>query len=125
MDPNPVEHSVWVIQLLKKEVAIATVWSTRIALCESAQVFINKCRDVSQLSIPEETLSLLWQSLGVCAGDRGYESVRTAAARAVGAFVRWVDAHPDWDAIRSKVKAEIPGMVAAETSSAIQAEYTT
>jgi hypothetical protein len=124
IDPNAVEHATWIIQLFNKEVPSATIWSTRIALCTTAQTFIKKSSGVSSIAVSEENLSLLWQSLKVCAGDRGYESVRTAAAKTVADFVRWVDGRPEWVGIRSKIRSELEEIIAAETSSVIQAEYT-
>jgi hypothetical protein len=65
----------------------------------------------------------LWESLKIVAGDRGYESVRTAAAKAVAEFVEWVHGHQEWDRVRRKIEIELPGIISAETSTVIQAEY--
>ena len=116
---------MFIINLISKEVPVATVWSTRIAICKSAQTFINKCTDVSSLTISEETLNILWQSLKICTADRGYESVRTAAAKTVADFVRWVDGRPEsWGILGAQIRTELDEIIAAETSGAIVAEYT-
>jgi hypothetical protein len=124
IDLDAVKHATWIIQLFHKELPVATVWSTRIALCKSTQTFINKCKAVPSIAIPEEELSLLWQSLKICAGDRGYESVRTAAAKAVADFVRLVEGRSEWAGLQSQTGVELPEIIAAETSTIIQAEYT-
>jgi len=99
------------------------VWSTRTAICKSAQLFISKCVQTPELQISEIVIDSLWESLKIVAGDRGYESVRTAAAQAVAEFIRWVRAHPNWSGIQSRIERELPGIIQAETSSVIQAEY--
>ena len=99
------------------------MWSTRIALCKSAQAFVNKCKINPQVALPEVTVSSLWESLKIVAGDRGYESVRTAAAKAVAEFVEWVEGHQEWSQIQHTIRIELPGIIAAETSTVIQAEY--
>ena len=75
------------------------------------------------MTLSENVISALWEKLKVVAGDRGYESVRTAAAKTVADFVEWVDGHPEWSHVRQKIREELPGIVEAETSSVIQAEY--
>jgi hypothetical protein len=115
---------VWIIKLFNTEIPFATVWSTRIALCNAAQKFINKCTIAPQISLPENNVSELWESLKVVAGDRGYESVRTAAAKTVADFVEWINGHSEWTNTQERVRGELPEIIAAETSSVIQAEYT-
>jgi hypothetical protein len=75
------------------------------------------------LTLSENVIFPLWEKLKVVAGDRGYESVRTAAAKTVAAFVEWVDGHPEWTHVQQKIRVELPGIIEAETSSVIQAEY--
>ena len=65
----------------------------------------------------------MWESLKMVAGDRGYESVRTAAAKAVAEFVEWIEGHSEWPQVQNLVRAQLPGIIAAETSTVIQAEY--
>lgn len=109
--------------MISTEIPIASVWSSRIALSKAAQVFVNKCMSTPQLSVPENQISQLWESLKIVAGDQGYESVRTAGVKAVADFVEWVNGHPEWVTIQEKIKRDLVGMIAAETSSVIQAEY--
>lgn len=123
IDPDRVEHAQWIMKFLSSEIPIATVWSTRIALCQSVQAFIQKCIITPQLTVPESLVATMWESLKLVAGDRGYESVRTAAAKAVAEFVEWVEGHPEWSQVQNTVRAQLPGIIAAETSSVIQAEY--
>lgn len=118
------DDGIWIINLISKEIPVATIWSTRIALCNATQAFINKCIITPQLSFPESNVASLWESLKIVAGDRGYESVRTAAAKTVGDFVGWVEGHPEWIGVQQTIKGELPGIIAAETSSVIRAEYT-
>jgi hypothetical protein len=68
-------------------------------------------------------VSSLWQSLKIVAEDRGYESVRTAAAKTVADFVEWVKEHPEWTQTQQSLRIELPRIIEAETSSVIQAEY--
>lgn len=49
--------------------------------------------------------------------------MRTAAAKAVAEFMDWVREHREWDGVERKVKMELPSIIAAETSTVIQAEY--
>ena len=114
---------MWIINLFNTEIPIATVWSTRIAICKAAQTFINKCIITPTLTISENVVLSLWESLKVVAGDRGYESVRTAAAKTVADFVEWIEGHPEWTQVRQRISIELPAIIQAETSSVIQAEY--
>jgi hypothetical protein len=123
IDAENTTHAIWLIGLLNSEIPLATVWSTRIGLCNSAQTFIKKCILYSKFSIPEDVVVSLWEKLKVLAGDRGYESVRMAAAKTVADFVEWIYEHNEWSQLQSKIKTELPGIVEAETSSVIQAEY--
>ena len=75
------------------------------------------------MSLSEIIVSALWEKLKVVAGDRGYESVRTAAAKTVAEFVEWVDGHPQWTNLQQRIRVELPVIIEAETSSVIQAEY--
>ena len=77
-----------------------------------------------QLSVPEDLISSLWARLKIVAGDRGYESVRTAAAKAISDFISWVDEHPEWNTTQSIIKLELPSIIAEETSGVIRAELT-
>ena len=124
IDPDAVEHAKWIITLLTSEIPKATVWSTRIALCKSIQTFISKCKAIPQLSIPEDLVALIWQGLKIMAGDRGYETVRTAAAKAVADFIKWVNDHPEWFNTQSIVKTQLPAIIAEEPSTVIRAEFT-
>ena len=123
VDPNRVANAVWILNLFTTEIPIATVWSTRIAVCKAAQTFIHKCIGISDLTLPEESLLPFWESLKIVASDRGYESVRTAAARTVGKLVEWVKGHPEWTRTQQKIRGELPGVIEAETSTVVQAEY--
>jgi len=123
VDTQRTDNAVWIINLFNGETPIATVWSTRIAICKAAQSFINKCTITPDLTFSENVVLSLWESLKVVAGDRGYESVRTAAAKAVADFVEWVDGHPEWAQVQQKIRLELPGIIQSETSSVIQAEY--
>jgi hypothetical protein len=111
------------MNLFSAEIPIATVWSTRITICKAAQIFINKCINTPDLTVSEDVVSSLWESLKIVAGDRGYESVRVAAAKAVAEFVEWIEGHSEWAHIQQKVRLELPGIIESETSSVIQAEY--
>ena len=111
------------MNLFNAEIPVATVWSNRIAICKAAQTFINKCTITPDLTVSEDVVSSLWESLKIVAGDRGYESVRIAAAKAVADFVEWIEGHSEWTHIQQKVRLELPGMIESETSSVIQAEY--
>ena len=123
IDPHKSQNAEWILNLFSAEIPVATVWSTRVAICRALQILINKCIPHPDLTISQETMSLVWQRLKLVAGDRGYESVRTAAAKTVADFVDWVERHPEWHDIQNTVRVELPGIVAAETSSIIQAEY--
>lgn len=124
IDPDAIENAKWIVDFLTAEIPIATVWSTRIALCKSIETFIIKCRGAPRLSVPEASISALWKSLKVVAGDRGYESVRTAAAKSISEFIKWINEHSEWSAIHNTIKIELPGILAEETSSVIRAEFT-
>jgi len=123
IDPDRVQNALWIVNLFNAEIPIATVWSTRIAICKAAQTFITKCIITPTLTFPPEAVSSLWQSLKIVAGDRGYESVRSAAAKTVAEFVEWVERHPEWVQVQQQIRSELPGIIEAETSSVIQAEY--
>jgi len=75
------------------------------------------------MQVSEPVVDSLWESLKIVAGDRGYESVRSAAAKAIAEFIRWVRAHPNWSGVQGRVERELPSIIQAETSSVIQAEY--
>lgn len=124
IDPETAVNAKWIIGLVTSELPKATVWSTRIALCKSIQTFIGNCKSVPQLSVPEDLISSLWARLKIVAGDRGYESVRTAAAKAISDFISWVDEHPEWNTTQSIIKLELPSIIAEETSGVIRAELT-
>jgi hypothetical protein len=117
-------HAIWLIDLLNTEIPIATVWSTRIALCNSAQTFIKKCIIESTFTIPEGVVASLWENLKLLAGDRGYESVRMAAAKTVAEFSEWVHRHSEWSRLQNNLKMDLSSLIEAETSTVIQAEYT-
>ena len=123
VDSQRIDNAVWIINLLITEIPIATVWSTRIAICKAAQKFINKCTITPDLTFSENVISLLWESLKTVAGDRGYESVRTAAAKTVADFVEWIDGHSEWAHVQQALSIELPGIIESETSSVIQAKY--
>jgi hypothetical protein len=123
IDLDKVQNAIWIINLFNSEIPIATVWSTRIAICKAAQAFITKCIITPTLDIPQDAVSSLWKSLKIVAGDRGYESVRTAAAKTVAEFFEWVEGHSEWVHVQQQIKSELPGIIEAETSSVIQAEY--
>lgn len=116
-------HAVWIIKLFNAEIPVATIWSTRIAICKAIQTFVNKCDVAPDLTLPEDVIASLWESLKVVAGDRGYESVRTAAASAVADYVEWVRGHQEWPNVEQKINVDMPGIIAEETSSVIQAKY--
>ena len=117
------QNAIWIITLFNTEIPIATVWSTRIAICKAAQTYITKCAITPTLTFSQDAVSSLWQSLKIVAGDRGYESVRTAAAKSVAEFVDWVEGHSEWIQVQQQIRSELPGIIEAETSSVIQAEY--
>jgi hypothetical protein len=108
---------------VNKEIPAATVWSTRTAICKATQSFLAKCIQAPDMQIPEAVVESLWESLKIVAGDRGYEIVRTAAAKAVAEYIRWVRGHPNWSDIQGKIGRDLPIIVQSETSSIIQAEY--
>lgn len=123
IDASNVEHATWLIKLVNKEIPAATVWSTRIAICKAAESFIAKCIHAPGMEIPEPVVESLWESLKIVAGDRGYEIVRTAAAKAVAEYIRWVRCHPNRLGIQATIGRELPLIVQSETSSVIQAMY--
>ena len=123
IDTESTAHAIWLIGLLNTEIPLATVWSTRIALCNSAQTFIKKGILNPTFTIPEGVTASLWENLKVLAGDRGYESVRMAAAKTVAEFAEWVNGHGEWSHLQTKIRTELPGIIETETSSVIQAEY--
>ena len=123
IDPDAAQNALWIITLFNTEIPVATVWSTRIAICKAAQTYITKCIITPTLTFSQDALLSLWQSLKIVAGDRGYESVRTAAAKAVAEFVEWVEGHPEWIQVQQQIRSELPGIIQAEISSVIQAEY--
>jgi hypothetical protein len=123
IDANNAEHAIWFISLVNKEIPAATVWSTRIAISKAIQLFVMKCVETPAMLIPEPVVGSLWESLKIVAGDRGYESVRTAAAKAVAEFIRWGRGHPNWSGVQERVERELPSLIQAETSTIIQAEY--
>jgi hypothetical protein len=123
MDANNVEHATWLINLVNREIPAATVWSTRTAICKATQSFVVKCIQTPDMQIPETVVESLWSSLKIVAGDRGYEIVRTAAAKAVAEYIRWVKHDPNWSGIQGTIRRELPIIVQSETSSVIQAEY--
>lgn len=51
--------------------------------------------------------------------DRGYESVRIAAARTVIEYLAWIEGHPEWADVTTKVKTELPPIIEGETSSVL------
>jgi hypothetical protein len=118
------QSAVWIIELFNSEIPAAEVWSTRVALCKAVQAFVEKCTAVPLLVVPETNISQLWDNVKIVAGDRGYESVRSSAARTVAEFVGWVGGHSEWVSVQEKIKLDLPGIIAAETSSVIRAEYT-
>jgi hypothetical protein len=123
IDSEKTAHAIWLIGLLNTEIPIATVWSTRIALCNSAQTFIKKCIIEPTFTIPEGVVASLWENLKLLAGDRGYESVRMAAAKTVAEFSEWVNGHSEWSHLQNQIKLDLSAIIEAETSTVIQAEY--
>jgi hypothetical protein len=61
----------------------------------------------------------LWKALKLVVEDRGYESVRIAAARTVIEYLAWVDGHAEWADIAAKVKADLLPIIEGETSSVL------
>ena len=123
VDVEKQDNAIWIMNLFNIEIPIATVWSTRIAICKATQTFIGKCTILPILTVPETVVSSLWESLKIVAGDRGYESVRIAAAKTVANFAKWVDGHSEWTDLHQKIRTELPRIIESETSSVIQAEY--
>ena len=120
IDPEGTAHAVWIIKFLTTKIPVATNWSVRIALCKCAQTFISRCAAVNpQLHISDEAIFSLWQALKNLVGDRGYESVRIAAAKTVIEYLTWIEVHPEWADITTKVKAELAPIIESETTSVL------
>ena len=64
-------------------------------------------------------MASLWKALKLVVEDRGYESVRIAAARTVIEYLGWIEGHPEWADITTKVKTELPPIIEGETSSVL------
>ena len=122
MDPDASKQADWIIKLLTTEIPVAAVWSTRIALCKCAQTFIVKCAATKELQISKEAVASLWKASKLVVEDRGYESVRIAAAKTVIEYLAWVEGHPEWADITAQVKTELPPIIEGETSS-VSAEW--
>lgn len=120
IDPKGAGHADWIIKFLATQIPIATNWSVRIALCKCAQTFISRCAAVNtQLYISGEAIFSLWKALKNVVEDRGYESVRIAAARTVIEYLAWIEGHPEWTDITTKVKSELAPILESETTSVL------
>ena len=51
--------------------------------------------------------------------DRGYESVRIAAAKTVIEYLAWIEVHPERAHITTRVKAELAPIIESETTSVL------
>jgi hypothetical protein len=82
-------------------------------------LFIAKCAANTQLQVSGEAVRSLWKALKLVVEDRGYESVRIAAAKTVIEYLAWIEGHPEWVDITTEVKTELRPIIDGETSSVL------